>query len=159
MILPSGNLQISNISQQDRGLYQCSAYNPALVRRMAASVVQKLTVVGKLLLHSLMSLLFMIQFFSATDGRVCRRASDEITKQFADKRRYYERNRRADRQTEKYTGRQSEKERDIQRERQTDRERQTEKERQTERLMLIQEPDEWRGVPAVLGDLWIPIHP
>src|SRR6218665_972093 len=129
MILPSGNLQISNISQQDRGLYQCSAYNPALVRRMAASVVQKLTVVGKLLLHSLMSLLFMIQFFSATDGRVCRRASDEITEQCADKRRYYERNRRADRQTDRQKRIQA----DRVRRRETYRERERERKRKTDR--------------------------
>jgi len=98
----------------------------------------------------------MIQFFSATDGRVCRRASDEITKQFADKRRYYERNRRADRQTDRQKSIQADRvrRRETYRERETDRERQTEKERQTERLMLIQEPDEWRGVPAVLGDFY-----
>lgn len=46
VILPSSNLQISNVSEADQGVYQCIAYNPVTGNRVRSPVLQNLNVLG-----------------------------------------------------------------------------------------------------------------
>lgn len=45
-ILPSGNLQIVNVTLEDRGPYRCAAYNPVTHERKISPSVYKVTVTG-----------------------------------------------------------------------------------------------------------------
>ncbi|KAM5131943.1 cell adhesion molecule-related/down-regulated by oncogenes isoform 2-T4 [Mantella aurantiaca] len=45
-ILPSGNLQIVNVTLEDRGPYRCAAYNPVTHERKISPSVYKLSVTG-----------------------------------------------------------------------------------------------------------------
>ncbi|XP_062894489.1 cell adhesion molecule-related/down-regulated by oncogenes isoform X2 [Mobula hypostoma] len=44
LILPSGNLQVLNVTQQDKGTYKCAAYNPVTHERKMEPVGHKLLV-------------------------------------------------------------------------------------------------------------------
>ncbi|XP_018414521.1 PREDICTED: cell adhesion molecule-related/down-regulated by oncogenes [Nanorana parkeri] len=46
LILPSGNLQIVNVTLEDRGPYRCAAYNPVTHERKISPSVYKLAVTG-----------------------------------------------------------------------------------------------------------------
>ncbi|XP_056398103.1 cell adhesion molecule-related/down-regulated by oncogenes isoform X2 [Hyla sarda] len=47
LILPSGNLQILNVSLEDRGPYRCAAYNPMTHEKKISSSVYKLSISGQ----------------------------------------------------------------------------------------------------------------
>lgn len=44
LILPSGNLQILNVSLEDKGSYKCAAYNPVTHELRVELTARKLTV-------------------------------------------------------------------------------------------------------------------